>query len=282
MTAPDGPHPTAVVDPRAQLGTGARVGAYSIIGPEVALGDGVEVGHHVVLEGRVMVGAGSRIGHGSVVGSPPQDLKFKDGTPSGVRIGEGTTLREYVTVHRATQPGTWTTIGRGCLLMSMSHVAHDCRLGDGVIVINYAGITGHCEIDEGATVGGLTGVHPFCRIGAYAYVGGCSKITADVPPYTIVDGAPATARGINVLGLRRSGVGAEDRQLLRVAFRMLYRSGLAPRGALDRIRDELPATPHIVRLVQFIEASKRGICGPPRTGEDVRDDAPDDQGERVF
>ncbi len=281
MSAPAALHPTAVIDRKAELGAGVRVGAYSIIGPQVVLEDGVEVGHHVVLEGRVVVGAGATIGHGSLVGSPPQDLKYEDGTPSGVRIGAGTTLREYVTVHRASHADEWTTIGPGCLLMSMCHVAHDCRLGEGVIVINYAGITGHCEIDEYATVGGLTGVHPFSRIGAYAYVGGCSKITSDVPPYTTVDGAPATARGINVVGLRRGGIGAADRQLLRSAFRILYRSGLAPRAAVDRIREELPATPHITRLVEFIEASKRGICGPPRIAG-VHADAVGDEGERVF
>lgn len=238
------------------------------------------MGHHVVLEGRVIVGARSRIGHGSVVGAPPQDLKWKDGTPSGVRIGRETTLREYATVHRATRPEGWTIIGDHCLLMSMCHVAHDCRLGEGVIVINYAGITGHCEIDEYATVGGLTGVHPFSRIGAYAYVGGCSKVVADVPPYITVDGVPASARGINVVGLRRGGVGAEDRRLLRAAFRILYRSGLPPRTAIDRIREALPATSYIARLLQFIEASKRGICGAPRAA--ALDDAPDNEEERVF
>src|SRR5205807_1822882 len=150
----------------------------------VALEEGVEVGHHVVLEGRVRVGAGSRIGHGSVVGAPPQDLKWKEGTPSGVRIGRGTTLREYATVHRATRPDGWTSTGDHCLLQA--------------------------------------------------------------------------------------------------AFRILYRSGLAPRTGVERIRDELPATPYIVRLLQFIEASKRGICGPPRTGAAVPDDAPDSEGERVF
>lgn len=275
-------HATALIDSRAELAIGVRVGAYSVIGPEVVLDDDVEVGHHVVLEGRVRVGAGVRIGHGSVVGTPPQDLKFKAGTPSGVRIGAGTTLREYVTIHRATEPEGWTAVGRDCLLMSMSHVAHDCRLGDGVIVINYAGITGHCEIDDRATVGGLSGIHPFSRIGAYAYVGGCSKVVADVPPYVTVDGAPATARGINIVGLRRGGVAAEDRRILRTAFRILYRSGLTPRSALERIREELPPTPQIVRLVQFIEASRRGICGPPRAEAATRGPAPDREGEWVF
>jgi UDP-N-acetylglucosamine acyltransferase len=147
----------------------------------------------------------------------------------------------------------------------MCHVAHDCQVGDEVIVINYAGITGHCEIGDRATIGGYTGMVPFTRIGTYAYVGGCSKVTADVPPYTIVDGHPVTARGINVIGLRRGGVGSEDRRVLRAAYRILYRSGLAPHRALERLRAELPATPYVRGLIAFVEGSRRGICGasPP-------------------
>src|SRR5439155_86296 len=147
----------------------------------------------------------------------PQDLKFKDGTPSGVRIGAETEIREYVTVHRSTRAGEFTEIGAGCLIMAMSHVAHDCRLGDGVIVINYAGITGHCEIGDRATIGGYVGLVPFTRVGSYAYIGGCSKVTADVPPYVLVDGNPAGAHAINVVGLRRGGVKPADRRLLPYA-----------------------------------------------------------------
>jgi UDP-N-acetylglucosamine acyltransferase len=265
-----GIHPTAVVDPRAQLGPGVRVGAYSVIGAEVTLEGDVEVGHHVVLEGQVMVGPRARIGHGSLLGGVPQDLKFKPGTRSGVRIGADTTVREYVTIHRATRQDGWTEVGEGCLLMAMCHVAHDCRLGRGVIVINYGGLTGHVEVGERATIGGLTGIVPFARIGSFAYVGGCSKIVADVPPYMMVDGVPATARGVNVVGLRRSGMAAADRRLLQDAYRLLYRSGLTPPRAVAAIRETLPATPALTTLVEFIAAgSRRGICGPPRGGRAV-------------
>src|SRR5690349_4718860 len=201
-------HPSALIDPRARLGARVRVGAYSVVGPDVTIGDDVELGHHVVLEGQVDLAASVRIGHGAVVGGVPQDLKFKDGTPSGVRIGTGTVLREYVTVHRATTPEGWTEIGRACLIMGLAHVAHDCRLGDHVIVINYAGLTGHCHIEDRVTVGGMVGMVPFTRIGTGAYVGGMAKINADIPPYMIVDGQPATARGVNVIGIRRAGMGA--------------------------------------------------------------------------
>ena len=260
-----GIHPTALVDAKARVGTRVSIGAYTVVGPDVTLEDDVEVGHHVVLEGRVEVGLRVRIGHGSVVGGVPQDLKFRDGTPSGVRIGAGAVLREHVTVHRATTPEGWTDIGRDTLVMGLAHVAHDCRLGDGVIVINYAGLTGHCQVGDRATIGGLTGFVPFTRIGTAAYVGGMAKVNADVPPYMLVDGQPATVRSVNVIGLRRAGMAAAERRALQDAYRLLYRSGMAPKRAVERIEAELPRCAPLVELVDFIAgATRHGICGAPR------------------
>jgi UDP-N-acetylglucosamine acyltransferase len=272
MTTPEAIHSSAVVDPGARLGAGVRVGAYSVIGPEVTLGDEVEVGHHVVLEGAVEIGARARVGHGAIVGGPPQDLKYVPGTVSGVRIGAGTVIREYATVHRSTRPGGWTEIGRDCLIMAYAHVAHDCRVEDAVIVINYAGITGHCEIGERATIGGYVGIIPFTRVGAYAYVGGCAKVTRDIPPFLLADGNPAVARGVNVVGLRRAGMRAEERRVLQEAYRLLYRSGLGRERALERMRAELASTPALVRLIDFVAGTRRGICGAP--GRGVGDEAP--------
>ena len=268
----DAIHPSAVIDPRASLAADVSVGAYAVIGPEVTLEAGVGVGHHVVLEGRVIVEARAAIGHGSVIGGAPQDLKFSPATPSGVRIGPGTVVREYVTIHRATTAGAWTTIGADCLLMAMCHVAHDCRLGDGVIVINYAGITGHCEIGARATIGGHVGMVPFTRIGTHAYVGGFAKVVADVPPFVLVDGMPATARGVNVIGLRRAGMSADGRRRLQDAFRLLYRSGLSLEDAIRRIAHDLPAGEPIETLLEFLRGCRRGICRPAR-GEGGADDA---------
>lgn len=266
-------HPTALIDPQARLGARVRVGAYSVVGPDVTIDDDAELGHHVVLEGRVELAARVRIGHGTVVGGVPQDLKFKDGTPSGVRIGAGTVLREYVTVHRATTPEAWTEIGRDGLIMGLAHVAHDCRLGDGVIVINYAGITGHCQIGDRVTVGGMVGMVPFTRIGPGAYVGGMAKINADIPPYMMVDGQPATARGVNVIGIRRAGMGAAERRILQDAYRLLYRSGLTPQRAVERIRDELPACAPLTTLLDFIAgATRHGICKGPSAAREPADD----------
>jgi UDP-N-acetylglucosamine acyltransferase len=257
----DGIHPTAIVDGRAEIDDGVVVGAYSVVGPEVHLEVGVQLGNHVTLEGRVLIGREARIGHGSVLGGPPQDLKYLPGTPSGLRIGARTVIREHVTIHRATRAGEWTEIGEDCLIMATSHIAHDCRVGNGAIIINCAGITGHCEIGERATVGGFTGIVPFCRVGAYAYVGGYSKVTHDVPPYMLADGLPAVAHGVNVIGLRRAGVSPADRRLLQDAYRILYRSGLSPRGAVERIRAELPPAPLLDALIAFVGATRRGICG---------------------
>jgi UDP-N-acetylglucosamine acyltransferase len=262
-------HPTAVIDTRAELAPDVRVGPYSIIGPDVTIGAGAEIGAHVVLEGRVRVGARARVGHGAIIGGVPQDFKFREGTPVGVSLGDDTAVREYVTIHRATHEGHDTTVGRHCLIMAASHVAHDCVLGDHVIVINYAGLTGDGTVEDHVTIGGLTGIHPFSRIGTYAYIGGCSKVTQDVPPFVIADGAPAVARSVNVVGMRRGGIDAAARRQVQTAFRLLYRSGLAPGAAIKRLRGEFSSHPLVTRLVEFVETSKRGVIpGASRSGHE--------------
>jgi UDP-N-acetylglucosamine acyltransferase len=252
-------HPTAVIDPRAELEPDVSVAPYAVIGPEVRIGHGTEIGAHVVLEGRLAIGARCRIGHGALIGGAPQDFKYQPGTPSGVTIGDDTVIRELVTVHRATRPDRDTRIGDHCLVMASSHVAHDCLLGNHVIVINYAGLTGHVTVGDHATVGGHTGIHPFARIGSYAYVGGCAKVHQDVPPFMIADGAPATARSVNVIGMRRGGIDPASRRAVQSAFRVLYRSGLAPATAVERLHAEHGAHPLVAALIDFIESSRLGI-----------------------
>lgn len=260
-------HPQAVVASRAELGPGVRIGPGSVVGPEVQLGADTVLGANVVLEGRVTVGARCHLGHAAIIGTPPQDLKYRAGTPSSVRIGDGTVLREHVTVHRATTPGGATVIGRRCFIMTAAHVAHDCQIGDEVIVINGAGLSGHVVVDERATIGGMTGLQPFVRIGAYAYVGGCSGLRQDVPPFVIASGAPARARGVNVIGMRRGGIGPAARRGVQNAYGVLYRSGLAPGAAVDRLRVEMGGDPLVGRMIEFIAQSKRGIIGAGQRGE---------------
>ena len=259
MPEPTRIHPTAIVEPGAELAAGVVVGPYSLIGSSVTIGAGSEIGAHAVLEGRVRLGARCRVGHGALIGGVPQDLKFREGLPVGVSVGDDTVIREYVTVHRASHEGRDTRIGSRCLLMVSSHVAHDCVVGDEVIIINYVGLSGHVTVEDRATIGGLTGIHPFTRIGTYAYVGGWAKVTQDVPPFVMADGVPATARAVNVIGMRRGGVDGEGRRQVRAAFRILYRSGLAPAAAAARLKAELGGHPLVARLVDFIKDSKRGI-----------------------
>jgi UDP-N-acetylglucosamine acyltransferase len=272
MTAsPGGIHPTAIVDPRAQLGARVSVGPGSIVGPDVELGDDVTIGAHAILEGRVVVGARARIGHGTIVGAPPQDLKFRAGTPAGVRIGEDTVIREYATIHHATREGGDTAVGRHCLIMTATHIAHDCVVGDHVIMINNAALTGHVLVEDRATVGGMSGVHPFTRVGFLGYIGGCSKVTQDVPPFVIADGVPASGHSVNVIGMRRAGIDGASRRQVQEAFRILYRSGLAAGAAVARLRAEMSGAPLVARLADFVASSKRGIVPPARGASDTED-----------
>jgi UDP-N-acetylglucosamine acyltransferase len=280
MSEPARIHPTAIVDSGADLAPGVIIGPYSLVGPAVKIGPGSEIGAHAVLEGRVRLGARCRVGHGAVLGGVPQDFKYREGLPVGVSVGDDTVIREHVTVHRATQEGHDTRIGSRCLVMVSSHVAHDCILGDEVIIINYAGLAGHVTVGDRATIGGLAGIHPFTRIGVYAYVGGHAKVTQDVPPFVMADGVPATARAVNVIGMRRGGVDGEGRRQVRAAFRILYRSGLAPGAAAARVKAELGGHPLVSRLVEFIEGSERGIVPGSRQTNAAGKDAESE--ERVW
>lgn len=253
-------HPTAVVHPGAELGPGVRVGAFAVIGAGVRLSEDVEIGPHAVLEGPLEVGARCRIFAGAVVGYPPQDLKWRPDTPSGVRIGAGTIVREYTTIHRATTPEGWTTIGRDCYLMAQSHVAHDCQVGDGVILTGFTGLTGFVEVGDRAVISGLTGIHQFVRIGTLAMVGGCSRLPQDVPPYFVVEGNPAVVRAVNIVGLRRAGLSPKVRLSLQRAYKLLYRSGHGPARAVELIRTTIEPSAEIDHLCEFIASSKRGIC----------------------
>ena len=257
-------HATALVDPAARLGQGVRIGPWSLIGPDVALGDDTEIGAHVVLEGRVAIGARCRIGHGAIIGAPPQDLKFRPGTPAGVRIGDDTVVREYATIHHATRENGDTVIGRHCLLMANTHVAHDCAIGDHVVMVNGSALTGHGVVEDRVTIGGMAALHPFGRVGALAYIGGMAKVNQDVPPFVIADGWPAVARAVNVIGMRRAGFDATARRQAQEAFRILYRSGLSPGAAVERLRTEMGGLPLAARMAEFVAASRLGIVAPSR------------------
>jgi UDP-N-acetylglucosamine acyltransferase len=257
-------HPTAVVDPGARLGVGVQIGPYAVIGADVELGDGCRIGPHVVIDGRVRMGRGNRVFPGACIGLEPQDLKYS-GDPTEVVIGNDNTIRECVTINRATAGQERTELGNGNLLMAYSHIGHNCVLGDRIVIANGVAVAGHVVIGDRAVIGGVLGIHQFVHIGAMAMVGGMSRIDRDVPPFTMVEGHPGRLRGLNKLGLRRSGLadrddGAQLRQLQEL-WTLLYRSDRVLADALTTARGfELLEAGEL--LVSFLEAS----TGPGRRG----------------
>ena len=257
-------HPTAIIDPDAHLGKGVRVGPYAFIGPQVTIGDGCVIGGHAMIESHARIGGNSRIYSFASIGAPPQDLKFQ-GEDTWVEIGEGCTIREYVTVNRGTsQGGGMTRVGKGVLLMAYCHVAHDCRLGDRVIMANAATLAGHVEVGTGAIIGGLVGVHQFVRIGTFSIVGALSGVPLDIPPYVTAvvtrgGGKGTGLYGLNLIGLKRNRFSADSIAALKKAYRILFRSGLPAKEALAKVEAEYGTFPETRHLVEFIRSSKRGI-----------------------
>ncbi|GAB4384702.1 MAG: acyl-ACP--UDP-N-acetylglucosamine O-acyltransferase [Elainellaceae cyanobacterium] len=251
-------HPTAVIHPRAELHPTVQVGAYAVIGEGVKVGAGTVIGHHVVLEGNTEIGARNRIFPGAAIGLEPQDLKY-DGSLSLVKIGDDNTIREYVTINRATGAGEATVLGDGNLLMAYVHIAHNCIVENRVVIASGVVLAGHVHLESKAVIGGALGIHQFVRIGRLAMVGGMSRIDRDVPPYMLVEGNPARVRSLNQVGLKRSGIVDEDEgktfQALKKAFRLLYRSGLPFNQALEQL-DLLPDSEHLQHLRQFLHASQ--------------------------
>ncbi|MFZ5800656.1 MAG: acyl-ACP--UDP-N-acetylglucosamine O-acyltransferase, partial [Candidatus Omnitrophota bacterium] len=198
-------HPTAIIDPKAKLASDVEVGAHSFIGPDVEVGAGCKIGINCVLDGNITVGKGCRIFTGAVLGSPPQDLKFK-GEKSFLKIGDNNIIREYCTLNMGTGEGGLTQVGNGNLLMAYSHIAHDCIVGDDCIIANCGTLAGHVTIEDRAVVGGLVAIHQFVRMGKISIVGGCSKVVQDIPPFSTCDGHPTKVYGLNLLGLQRAGI----------------------------------------------------------------------------
>ena len=253
-------HPTALIDPHAELGPGVHVGPYSIIGPNVRVGASTVIGAHCVLEGYTTIGSACQVFTGAVIGSIPQDLKYA-GEKSELIIGDRNRIREYVTINPGTKGGGGkTVIGSDCLLMAYSHVAHDCIIDDYVIIANSAALAGHIVVEDHAVIGGLVGVHQFVRIGRLSIIGGCSRVIQDVPPYSTCVGCPAKVYGVNIEGLRRADVSEETRDRLHNAFRVLFHSGLSTSHAIEQVVRDTDHCPEVEHLLEFVRQSKRGVC----------------------
>ncbi len=253
-------HPTALIDPSAEIGPGVQIGPYCIVEEDVWVGAGTTLQSHVVIQKHSRVGRNCQLHTGANLGGPPQDLKFK-GERSHVVLGDNNIIRECVTIHRATGEGNVTRIGNHNMLMAYAHIGHNCEIGSHVVIASYVGISGHVTVEDYANFGGISGIHQFCRIGTLAMIGGMSCVVQDVPPYMLTDGRPAKVYDVNVRGLRRSGVSAKVRGELRAAYKLLYRANLNVSQALEAIEEEIEKSPELEHLLEFIRSTKNGYGG---------------------
>ena len=252
-------HETAIVNPKAEIDSNVNIGPNSIVGNNVILGSGTVIGPHVVIEPFVTIGQDCRIFQYAAIGAIPQSLKF-EGEKTYVKIGRGTIIREFVTIHRGTGfGGGITEVGEENFLMAYTHIAHDCKVGRKVVMANNATLAGHITIGDYATIGGLVAVHQFVKIGEYAFVGGKSAVVKDVPPYVIAAGDRAELHGLNSVGLKRHGFSPTTLSLLKKTYRIIFRIGLTMNEAIERVRAEVEQVPEVVNFIDFIKSSQRGV-----------------------
>lgn len=258
-------HPTAAVAPTARLGRGCRIGAFAVIEDDVELGEDCVIAPHGVVRAHTRLGARCRVEPGAVIGGAPQDLGFDPATVSYLVAGDDCVFREGVTLNRATRPDGATRLGARCYLMNNAHVAHDCTLGDGVIFATGVAVGGHVHVGDNAFIGGGAMVHQFCRVGSRAIVRGLSAVDKDVLPYSMAGGVPVKHYRLNLIGLRRSGIGGDRLKTLSTAFRRLR-----ARQSLD----DLESTAELEHLKAWLAAeSKRGVHGFAGGGRSREDGA---------
>jgi len=258
-------HPSAVIDPSAEIGEDVEIGPYVIVESGVKLGRGCRVMAHAFLGRDTVVGEENVFHPGAVVGHAPQDISTTGREKSRVVVGDRNSFREYCTVHRGYRDGTETRIGNDCLVMAQAHIAHDCILGDRVILAGGSLLAGHIVVEDRAFISGNVAVHQFCRIGSLAMVAGLARVSRDPPPYFLVKGDSAV-HGLNIVGLQRAGLSEQERQEIRGAYKLLYRKGLRLEPALQRIEATYRHSAHVRHLVEFIRGSERGICPHHKRG----------------
>ncbi len=253
-------HPTAVVEPGAELGADVDIGPFAYVGPRVRLGDRTRLHHHASVEGNTVLGEACEVFGYACIGGKTQDLKFKGGDP-GVRIGARNVFREYFTVHAATAAEGFTTVGDDNTFLAYGHIAHDCVVGNRIVASNAVGLAGHVIVEDDVVLGANCGVHQFCRIGAYAMVSAYAKVVQDIVPFFIADGQPAIIRALNKVGLERKGFTPERLDRVKQIYRILFRDGLNRTQALEKLKaHEHVASEEFQRILAFAEVSERGIA----------------------
>ena len=251
-------HATAIVSSDAKIGNDVTIGPFTVIEENVEIGDGCEISSSVQLGSGTSLGSKVRVFHGAVIGTIPQDLKF-GGEETTAEIGDGTTVREYATINRGTTDTYTTKVGKDCLLMAYSHVAHDCRIGNNCIMANSVNLAGHIEVDDFAILGGVLPVHQFVKIGAHAMVGGGFRCQQDIIPYAMAGGYPMKIVGLNSLGLKRRGFAPETIKTLEQVYKFLFRSKLNTTQAVEQIKSEIEPIKEVQMILDFLERSNRGI-----------------------
>jgi UDP-N-acetylglucosamine acyltransferase len=253
-------HPTAIVDPGAEIDSNVQIGPYAVIASDVSIHSGTVIGAHVTIDQYTNIGPDCKIFQHAALGGIPQDLKFR-GEKTSVTIGRGTTIREFVTIHRGTESGGGVTeVGEDNFFMAYTHIAHDCFTGRNVIFANAASLGGHISVADYATLGAFVAVHQFVNIGEYAFVGGMTGVTKDIPPYVLASGSPrAILRGLNSVGLKRHDFTTETLLALKKTYRILFRLGLTLNEAIQRVSAEVDQIPEVVNFIEFIKSSERGI-----------------------
>jgi len=252
-------HATAVIHERAAIGDKCIIGPYCVVGEHVTIGSGCKLHSHVVVDGHTKIGDENHFYPFASIGLRTQDLKWDGGT-AWTRIGNRNTIREYATIHSATDNGNATVIGDDNNFLAYTHIAHDCQLGSHIVMSNVGTLAGHVIVEDRAIIGGLAAVHQFCRIGTMSIIGGCSKVVQDIPPYMMADGNPAVTRALNKEGLRRNDVPENVQAYLKQAHRILFRENLTVSKAIDKARVEVASGPELDHLLNFIQSSERGIA----------------------
>lgn len=252
--------PTAIVEKGAKIGEGVVIESYAVVKKNVILEEGVTVKSHAYIDGNTTIGAGTIIYPFACIGTKTQDRKYR-GETTYVSIGKQCEIREFVTINSSCIENSTVRVGDHCLIMAYCHVAHECEVGNHVIMSNGATLAGHVIVEDYASIGGMTPIHQFTRIGKYAFVGGMSRVTHDIPPYTIGAGIPYKFGGLNLVGLKRHGFPLEVRLALTRSYKILFRSGLPLKDALEKISREVEIFPEVEHFVSFCKQTKRGILG---------------------
>lgn len=253
-------HPLAYIEPGATVGENVTVEPFAVVKANVILEDNVTIMSHAYIDGNTTIGKGTTIYPSASIGTKTQDLKFR-GEKTYVTIGKNCEIREFVTINSSCQEGSVVSVGDNCLIMAYAHIAHNCTVGKGVILGNNATLAGHVTVDDYAIISAFTPIHQFSRIGSFAMIGGMSRVTHDIPPYTLGAGIPFKYGGLNIIGLKRHGFSLKTRQELSKAFTWMFRSKLHPSEALRLIEAECEPLPEILYWINFCRETKRGLMG---------------------